>query len=277
MATIKGTDEPQLSRRQYSFNRRNGWSSVETYEGEKENILRLAGRYSFIADSVDINTDGPTATMTARFANDNTAPNSPNSGILPTTWELHAQTVQRDVSDNPKANDIKDFRDIAHIRAQGKKLTDPNITHTVANALATSLPSGASWDSVHKVLLYKYAMGQNNSLTTEWVLRKNQVVTSNYELELATEGIDMIWTPGRVVKSETNVPVALVKSISNVVKADKTTFGASGDLLASTGYKHIYGWLKQAPQMTYTTGGMVERSQEWWLNYWFTFDFPLYG
>ncbi len=276
---IKGTGAPQLNKKQYSFDKRNGWSSVETFEGERDNILRLAGRYSFIADTLNVATDGPTATMTARFARDNTVPETQNIRDVPTTWELMGQAVQRDVSENPKANDIKDFRDIAHIKAEAKKLTDPNRTplYSVTNALATSLPSTASWSDVHKILLIKYALRQENTLTTEWVLRKSQLVTSNYELALATSGIDQIWTHGAVFKGETNIPRALVQSVSSVSKVSKSTFGGTGDILSGSGYSHIYGWLKQAPQMTYSTGGQVERSQEWWLNYWFTFDYPLFA
>jgi hypothetical protein len=276
MAIIKGTDQPQLNKRAYSFDKRTGWTSTQIIEGERDNILRLAGRYSFIADTLDISTDGPTATMTARFGKDDTSPETPGTGVIPTTWELMGQSVQRDVSDNPKANSIKDFRDIAHIKKLAKDILDPSKTVTITNALATTLPSTASWSPVHKVLLYKYAFRQENTLTTEWVLRKNQVVTSNYELELATAGVDQIWTSTKLFKGETNVPVALMKSVSATTKPTAALFATAGDLLETTGYDYVYGWLKQAPQMTYTTGGQVERSQEWYLNYWFTFDYPLY-
>ena len=273
---IKGTDAPQLNKKQYTFDKRNGWSSVETFEGERENILRLAGRYSFIADTLDVSTDGPSATMTARFARDNSAPETPNIRDIPTTWELMGQATQRDVSENPKANAIKDFRDIAHIKAEAKKLTDPNKTplYSVATAVGTSLPSGASWSNVHKILLIKYALRQENTLTTEWVLRKSQVVTTTYELDLATAGIDMVWSHKAIFKGETHVPLALMRSVSSVSKVAQDAFAGTGDILAGSGYKHNYGWLKQAPQMTYSTGGQVERSQEWWLNYWFSFDYP---
>jgi hypothetical protein len=277
MAIIKGTAAPQQNKRSWTFNRRTGWTSTQTFEGERQNILRLAGRYSTIADTLNVNTDGPTATMTAQFGKDDTAPNTPNADVMPTTWELMGQSVQRDVSDNPKANAIKDFRDITHIKKQAKDILDPSKTVTITNALATSLPSGTGWSSVHKVLLYKYAFRQENSLTTEWVLRKNQVVTSNYELRLATSGVDQIWTATQLFRGETDVPVALMSSVSATTKPAAALFDGSGDLLNSTNYSHVYGWLKQAPQMTYTTGGQVERSQEWWLNYWFTFDYPLYG
>jgi len=188
------------------------------------------------------------------------------------------QAVQRDVSENPKANAIKDFRDIAHIKIQAKKLTDPNLTplYSTGDATATSLPSGAAWDSIHKVLLVKYALRQENTLTTEWVLRKSQVVTSNYELDLATSGIDQVWTHKAVFKGETNIPTPLVRSVSSVSKSSANAYNDTGDILNGLGYKWNYGWLKQAPQMTYTTGGQVERSQEWWLNYWFSFDYPLF-
>ena len=276
-AVFKGTDVPQLTRRQYSFSKKNGWSTTETYEGERKNVLQLAGRFHRLVDSLDVSTDGPTATMTTRVARDTTAPTTPNSDGLTTTWELMGQTVSRDIADNPKAATIQEFRDIAHIKAQAKKIVDPNASHTAANAIATSLPSGASWSNIHKVLLIKYSLGQENSQTTEWVLRKSQVVHTDYELELATAGIDMIWSTKKLFGGETDVPKALLKSVGNISKNDVTAFGASGDVLQGSGYKWKYGWLKQAPSMTYTTGGMVERSQEWWLNYWFTFDYPLYG
>ena len=276
-ATFNGTDVPQLTRRQYSFSKKNGWSTTETFEGERKNVLQLAGRFTNIVDSLDISTDGPTATMTTRVARDATAPTTPNQNELTTTWELMGQTVSRDISDNPKAAAIQDFRDIAHIKAQAKKIVDPNLNHTVANALATTLPSTASWSTIHKVLLIKYSLGQENSQTTEWVLRKSQVVNTEYELALATAGIDQIWSSTALFQGETDVPVALVKSVQGIAKSDVTAFGASGDVLNGSGYKWVYGWLKQAPSMVYTTGGMIERSQEWWLNYWFTFDYPLYA
>ena len=277
MPTFKGTVNPQLNSRRYSDDKRNGWTTEEVYEGERENILRLAGRFSVVADQLDINTEGPTATMTARYARDNTQPQNPNNEVIPTTWELLGQSVQRSVDENPKANVIQDFRDIAHIKREAKKLVDPNLSYALTDATGTSLPSGASWGSIHKVLLVKYALGQENTITTEWVLRKSQVVTTTYELELATAGIDQVWTHGLLLKGETDVPVALVKSVAAVDKSTQNAFAASGDVLNGLSYRWNYGWLKQAPQMTYTTGGTVERQQEWWLNYWFSFDYPLFS
>ena len=103
------------------------------------------------------------------------------------------------------------------------------------------------------------------------------VDTNVHFIGSATAGIDQVWSNTGLFQGETDVPVALVKSVGNIAKSDVTAFGATGDVLNGSGYKWVYGWLKQAPAMTYTTGGMIERSQEWWLNYWFTFDYPVYA
>ena len=288
MAIVTGTNKPQITSKRFNFDYRTGWSKEVTIEGLKEQVKHEAQKYAAFAQTIDLVENGPTSTMTARIDTDQMSPvNSVNE--LSTTWEIVGQSAQRHISENPRISGGVSARDIAVIKKQVDAIVAGKIT--VANALAEATVDGVSYafegstgygsgtlsagEKKLRILFYKYMVDQESTITSEYVLRKNQVVTNNYELKMATAGVENVWTLGALIRGE-NCPAAIAATLSDAARSTVAN-DTSSDILHGTSATWNFGFLKQAPQITYTVGGQIERSQEWWLNYWLSTDYPLYA
>ena len=288
MATVTGTSKPQTQSLRYSFDHRTGWSKEITVEGLKSNVLYQAKKYAQFAKSVDYVTEGPTARLTARIDSDDMSPvnNLPQAS---TTWEILGQQSQRHIAENPRVSNGVSARDIATIKRHVDAILSGAIT--VANALAETTVDSVSYafegtssygtgtltthEKKLRILLYKYLANQETILSSEYVLRKNQTVATNYDLKMSTAGVDNVWTLAALIKGE-NVPPQISATMSGAARSSYDHDNGTNDILKGTDAKWNFGFLKQAPQISYTVGGQTERSQEWWLNYWLSTDYPLY-
>jgi len=294
MAKVSGTNIPQTNRTRYSFTKQNGWSKEVTVEGVKEFVLFKAQKFSQFADSVNYETDGPIARLTATVNGDTTAPVQGAASASPTIWEIIGQSTQRHVTENPKIHLGLSSGDIANIKEHATKILDGDVTQAVVlkqgestDDTTAAVSAGVRFESTNtyqtstslgaqrRILLYKFITNQEHTLMSEYVLRKNQTVKNEYELEMATAGVDMVWTSAKVFANE-DVPQQVVKTMSGALLTSYNQDHGTSDILKGTTAKWNFGFLKQAPQITYTVGGQVERSQEWWLNYWLSTDYPLY-
>lgn len=289
MATVRGTDRPQITTKQYNFDSRTGWSKEITIEGLKRNVRNDAIKYSRFANTVSLTENGPTATMTARIDSDDMSPvnSSPEVSV---TWEILGQTSQRHVAENPRISNGVSAMDIATIKRQADAVVSGDIT--VANALAEATVSGVNYafegssgygtgtltdhQKKLRILLYKYIANQETTITSEYVIRKNQTVANNYDLKMSTAGVENVWTLGALIKGE-SMPPQISATISAAARNSYNHDSGTGDILEGTSAVWRFGFLKQAPQISYTVGGYAERSQEWWLNYWLSTDYPLYA
>jgi len=289
MATVTGTNVPQVTSKQFNFDYRTGWSQEVTIEGLKRNVKDEAIKYSRFAQTISLVENGPTATMTARIDRDNMSPvnSAPEVAI---NWEILGQTAQRHVAENPRIMNGVSARDIATIKRQADAVVNGDIT--VANALAEATVGGVSYAfegssgygsgtlSAHekklRILLYKYIANQETTITSEYVLRKNQTVANNYDLKMSTAGVENVWSLAALIKGE-SMPPQISATISAAARSAYNHDNGSGDILEGTSAVWNFGFLKQAPQISYTVGGYAERSQEWWLNYWLSTDYPVYA
>jgi hypothetical protein len=287
MAKVSGTNIPQTNRTRYSFTKQNGWSKEITVEGLKSYVLYKAQRFSQFADSVTYETDGPIARLTATVNGDTTAPVQ-GANASPTIWEIIGQSTQRHVTENPKIHQGVSSRDIANIKEHRDKIIAGDVTQaTVLAQSSAATAAGVRFESTNtygtgttlgiqrRILLYKFLTNQEHTISSEYVLRKNQTVKNEYELEMATAGVDKVWTSAKVFANE-DVPMQVIKTMSGALLSAYTQDGDTADILNGTGAQWNFGFLKQAPQITFVAGGQVERSQEWWLNYWLSTDYPLY-
>ena len=292
MATTKGTGHPQTQSLNYFYDERTGWSKEITVDGLKSNVLFLANKYSAFAQSVSYTVDGPTARVVARVASDGMSPIAGPSQ-RGTTWEILGQSAQRHIAENPRIMNGVSSMDIATIKSQVDAILAGTIT--VANALAEDTVGGVSYafsetasgvsssygtgtlstaEKKLRIFLYKYLVNQETTITSEYVLRKNQIVTNAYDLKMSTAGVDNVWSLKGIIKGE-SLPPQIAQTISAAIRSSYNQDNSTNDILKGTSAVWNFGFLKQAPQITYTVGGQVERSQEWWLNYWLSTDYPL--
>ena len=290
MAIVTGTNQPQITSKRFNFDYRTGWSKEVVVEGLKEQVKQVAASYANFAQSIDLVENGPTSTMTARIDSDQMSPVN-TTPQLSTTWEIIGQTSQRHIAENPRISGGVSARDIAVIKKQADAIFEGKITVAQALAEATvgdisyafegssGYGSGSSLTAAQqklRILLYKYIANQESTISSEYVIRKNQTVATNYDLKMSTAGVENVWTLAAMIKGE-KLPPQISGTISAAARSAIQQDNASNEILYGTSAQWNFGFLKQAPQISYTVGGYAERSQEWWLNYWLSTDYPVYA
>jgi hypothetical protein len=272
MATIIGKEKLVKTGRRYSWNKQSGFSSEVRYEGEKDAVRKLMSRFVGSVDDVNYETSGPTATLTARINRDNTGGGGgENEAEVTTTWELIGQDTQKDIRSHWRIltlhpNTIKD------VEKAVEKVNDGTYANAAA-AFAVNIHTGTTatgaWTNNAKFLYFMLSKGQENWLDFEYVLRKSELVASDYQRQMATYGVGYIWTTQQVASAE-GMPGMIQATVSDI---PAPTFTVDGDI-TGTGYTYKWRWLKKSPQVTQVAGGRFERNQEWQLNIWPNFIYP---
>lgn len=272
MATIIGKEKLVKTGRRYSWNKQSGFSSEVRYEGEKDAVRKLMSRFVGSVDDVNYETSGPTATLTARINRDNTGGGGgENEAEVTTTWELIGQDTQKDIRSHWRIltlhpNTIKD------VEKAVEKVNDGTYANAAA-AFAVNIHTGTTatgaWTNNAKFLYFMLSKGQENWLDFEYVLRKSELVASDYQRQMATYGVGYIWTTQQVASAE-GMPGMIQATVSDI---PTPTFTVDSDI-TGTGYTYKWRWLKKSPQVTQVAGGRFERNQEWQLNIWPNFIYP---
>jgi len=272
MATIIGKEKLVKTGRRYSWNKQSGFSSEVRYEGEKDAVRKLMSRFVGSVDDVNYETSGPTATLTARINRDNTGGGGgENEAEVTTTWELIGQDTQKDIRSHWRIltlhpNTIKDEEKAVEKVNDG---TYANAAAAFAVNIHTGTTATGAWTNNAKFLYFMLSKGQENWLDFEYVLRKSELVASDYQRQMATYGVGYIWTTQQVASAE-GMPGMIQATVSDI---PAPTFTVDGDI-TGTGYTYKWRWLKKSPQVTQVAGGRFERNQEWQLNIWPNFIYP---
>ena len=272
MATIVGAEKVVKTGKRYSWNKASGWTSEVRYQGEKDAVRGLISRFVPRVDDVSYETNGATATLTARINRDITGGGGGESEAeVTTTWELIGQDSQKDIREhwrvlNLHPNTIKDVEKAADKLNDG---TYANAAAAFAVDIHTGTTSTGSWTNNAKFLFFMLSKGQESWLDFEYVLRKTELVASDYQRQMATSGVGYIWTTAQVASAE-GMPPMIQATISDI---NAPTFTVPSDV-SGTGYTYKCRWLKKSPQITQVAGGKFERNQEWQLNIWPNFVYP---
>lgn len=166
-----------------------------------------------------------------------------------TVWELLGNEVHKDIYEHPRSLSI-DPRVVAQVRGEVAKYDGQGPLPTFAGD-----PTGNA-DLLFTLLL----KGTNAYLTSQYVLRRTEIVSSKYQVKVAFNQIDSIWSSAQIVTVEAP-PAELLFSISNIPIPD-----------SQSGYQ--WGWLKKSPTVMQASGNRFQITQEWWLEQWSTY---LYG
>ncbi len=156
-------------------------------------------------------------------------------------WELLGNEIHKDLYEHPRSLQIGE----ANLR-------------TIRNAIADPQPDTAPTLAGDALTLYTLLLkGTNAFLTSQYVLRRTQIVSSRYQVRVAFNQIDYVWTTAQIVNVEAP-PAALLFSIIEIpIPASQA------------GYQ--WGWLKKSPTVQQASGNRFQITQEWWLEQWSTY------
>ena len=267
MASVfKGYNGVTRNRERFTWSKTDGWQSEVTYEGSRANILNIAGNVSLWADDLSIDADGPTASLIARVGRDVTGAADNAATDVTTSWNLQSNEVQRDLREATVIRELSETQIVAVERAAtaAKVYTE--------TAVASSFIPATGWNTAQKNLFWFYVRDQHNFLDHEFVLSKNELVTSYYTVGVSMAGVGKLWTASQITAAEGALPDAMAASVTSI--ASNTTPTNDGLAMPDGVNKWYYRWLKKAPNITQTSGGKFERSTEWWLGLWPTWLYP---
>lgn len=267
-ATFRGYNGVTQNKQTFQWSKTDGWQSQVTYEGSRMQILGIAGNVSLWADSIDIDTSGPTATLTATVGRDVTGAADNAATDVTTSWDLNSNEVQADLRMHPSTLSLSDNQITAVERAASKA----KAASETANA---STFIDGSWNGSQKNLFWFFIRDQYNWLDYEFALTKRELVTSFYTIGVSMAGVGKLWTSSQIVSAEGQLPAAMSASITSI--ESNTTPSFNNSTMADGTNKWYYRWLKKAPNITQTTGGKFERTTEYWLALWPTFLYPAYS
>ena len=279
MAKVVGKGTYRRTGRRYTWSKQSGWQSEVRYEGEARAVRRLISRYAPRVDEVTYDTNGPTATLVARINRDTTGGGGGvNDADVTTTWELIGQDTQKDIREHWRLHALNPntMKDIEKKAAEwGDDATKDYDTDAFDVAIHTgsgTTTNTSAWSAEAKFFFFLLTKGQESYIETEYIIRKTELVASDYQRAMATTGVNYLWTTALLTAAE-GIPPMIQATASEI---PSPTFTVDGDI-SGTGYTYKWLWLKKSPQITQVAGGKFERNQEWQLNIWPNFLYPEAG
>jgi len=233
---LKGAQIAEQAR-SFAWRRGTGYVQVFRMRGLKDFIYNQLPFWQVNADEVRIEEgNGPYAILEATV-----------NAILDgrqeepvNVWELAGSAAHYSLYEHPSASSISTVQ-IAKLR---KAVNDSRSGGTPV------LPD----DLNAQVMYYHLEKESDSFMKGQYVLRKQQTVTSNYSLLINMNSIDCIWAIEQIYAVET-ISQIIVDAISQIPAPTP-----------KTGFK--FGWLKQPPTITHSANGKVMAQQEWWLRHW---------
>lgn len=174
-----------------------------------------------------------------------------NPNDTTTIWELLGNEIHKDVYQHPRSLQITDH-DLKVIR---NFINDPQ---------ANSSPAftGGGTLTTYALALYSLLLkGTTAFVTSQYVLRRTRIVSNKYQVALAFNQVDHIWSSAQITSTESvAIPV--------MISMDQIPIPAS-----QSGYQ--WGWLKKSPTVQQTGGNRFQITQEWWLEQWSTYLYDI--
>lgn len=250
----------------FSWSRSDGVRRTVVYEGTHSAIEAYYStvRNSLNPDAIEIDRDvnNGTSRMTVLFNFDETE--IPEIGVI--NWELISNDLTKDLYEHSKVLDFP-----AAVLSAVRKAVDQfeNQTaddeYTVAQATIdiTAACVTAGYSSANPIAVFNLrAKGQDSFSVDQSVLRKTQLVSSNYPQKLAFSGVGKLWT-GSQINAQESIPIGIQFDI-NQIEAPP----------ARTGY--LWSWLKKRPTAIVVSRNKIQLVQEWWLEQWSTFVYDTF-
>ena len=236
-----------------------GFNSVYVWEGSQLAIFGLANSVRPDQKYVIDDSDKPVYRLIISSP-DSGSPNLANDYVL--EWELLGNDNEKSIFEHPNSRALGTTV-LSSIKEGIKQVEDePAAT---ASERETAVLNGiddlcfdlnvdaAAADALFALLI----KGATSYVTSQYVLRRTQTVSSRAQLEYTFSNVDKIHTSAQVFADGT-MPQPVQFAIATIPAP-----------AAQDGYQ--WGWLKKTPSITQAAGGRFQGTQEWWLDQWTTF------
>lgn len=230
MATIQGSfiEEQGTIYRQ---TKDGGWETTRTWEGEKATIRAFAATLSAGgAENVEVTEDGPTAKVSATYADAQDPIIDQNQAVENVTWELLGNDLEKNLKTHSAITPASD----------GER-ADLNAAEAAVTAGTAKV---AAWATKAKNLFDHLSKGTQAYLSTQYVLRKTTKVGRAAQVQASLSNVNKVEAPVGVPTDLFNVP------------------SDQGD--------GAIQWLKKPPTVVYLGKGKFSIAQEWWGGKWST-------
>lgn len=264
---VKGADVVDQGYSSKTWSKTEGWRSSHVFTGTKDAIDRYIplAVAAFNPDSLTVDAeDEGVAKLTLFFGNDN-----PQAEIPETTWELLSNDLEKDnlqhintLAFPPKVLDAVVF---AVQKYEARSEQNPYTLEQGENAITAACNlENPIFNSYLPLLLFDLRSRSQDSFSVDQtVLRKTQVVSSNYPQKLAFIGVGELWL--------TN-DIHTLEGIPNGIQFDILQIPSP---IPREGF--LFSWLKKRPTAVVISQNKVKLEQEWWLEQWSLFDYNAYN
>lgn len=186
-------------------------------------------------------------------------------------WELIHNKIEKDITEHPtvKLMNADEVDTIRSLIKNNKKLS----------SLTTPLSTNGAY-------LYDLMVkGQTKTLQDERVFRYSVVTSKRFGSYVSEVGLYRLWSTHSLTTPSISgliIPAQILFNL-NIVQTG-APWGANVISPISTGgpspttgtHVFAWSWLKQPPDVEQLPSGKVRISQEWWLDYWSTWEYPIY-
>lgn len=177
------------------------------------------------------------------------------------TWEMIGNDLQKDIYEHPNALacDEGDIRKIRNAMNSSNSETSPAFTGGTTGSLAQIEARRLAAISLYLLVL----KGTTAYLTSQYVLRKTEVVSTGRQIALGYQNVNRIWSSASINNAEgTPSPIDLsIAQIEAIKPQDQNGYA--------------WGWLKKNPTLQQISGGKWQLTKEWWLEQWSVFIYGL--
>lgn len=211
-----------------------GWSTVYRWRGTKSAIMGLAYHLQKYELGEITTQDGVIWEMTGRVSR-----RADGSTEVPiNTWELDLSPQTRDLRLHAASQELGD----AVLRDINAKLNDP--------ASDVTIPTGDA------ERLYQHLLrGQDSYLYSSWVLRHTQSASRQYQANVATGGVNKLWSFGQI--AALGPEASIQAAVANLATPPEAV---------PTGYS--WSWLKQSVSLSKAFAQRTVITQTWILEMW---------
>ncbi len=231
MANFQGSGSVLEQPKQRTWNKANGWSTVRTWIGEKQDIFDFSVDLasSLGAEQVDVTDEGPTATVRATYPDAQDTSLDGNQGVDNVEWELLGSDLEKPLVAHGFFDSFGDD-------------TLKNELNEAAKAVKEATPKDGAWGIEAKVLYDMLSNGTEAYVLTRYVLRKTIKVARSSLVQASLTNVNKVEAP-------TGVPTDLFEIPDE--QGDGTI-----------------EWLKKPPSVRALGKGKYSIEQEWWGGQW---------
>lgn len=260
MSNFQGSGSIQEQPKKRTFNKANGWATVRTWIGERDDIFDFASELAVdnLAENVDVTDDGPTGTVTATYPDAQNTSLDLNQDLNNVEWQLLGNDIEKDLQTHPTLRPSEtDVAEQANSVILDKWLSSPPNPPSIADPTAIQIrdyfvqqinglkkDSGAA-DTKCKNRYLLHGLGVQSYVLTQYVIRKSIKVGRLSLVQASLTNVNRVESP-----SVSGMPLTLLFALPTKQYYNQVTSALE--------------WLKKPPSVRALGNGKFSIEQEWW-------------